>query len=111
MLYGVVEPNEKELTASASGVGMLVQVGGAENEILASLIVGKAVEGAENQHYVRVPAEDAVYVVEIDSSVFATEFDKWIKGDILNVRTLTSSSWDSAITPSSAPIEAMDWQL
>jgi hypothetical protein len=86
-LYGVIEPNEEELTVSASGVGTLVQVGGAENEILASLIVGKEVEGAENQHYVRVPTEDAVYVVQIDSNAFSTDLEKWIKGEILNVRS------------------------
>ncbi len=84
--YGVVEPNEEDLTVSASGVGMQVSVGGAGNEVLASLIVGKKVEGMENQHYVRVPTEDAVYVVEIDSEVFSTDLAKWIKGEILNVR-------------------------
>lgn len=88
VLYGVVEPNEQELTVSASGVGMLVQVGGADNEILASLIVGKPVEGFESQHYVRVPTEDAVYVVEINSDVFSTDLEKWIQGEILNVRSL-----------------------
>lgn len=87
-LYGVVEPNEQELTASASGVGMLVQVGGAENQILASLIVGKPVTGTEDQHYVRVPAEDAIYVVQIKKDAFSTNFEKWIKGDILNVRSM-----------------------
>ena len=87
-LYGVVEPNEQELTASASGVGMLVQVGGPENQILASLIVGKPVTGTEDQYYVRVPAEDAVYVVQIKKDAFSTNFEKWIKGDILNVRSM-----------------------
>ncbi len=87
-LYGVVEPNEQELTASASGVGMLVQVGGPDNQILASLIVGKPVTGTEDQHYVRVPAEDAVYVVQIKKDAFSTNFEKWIKGDILNVRSM-----------------------
>jgi hypothetical protein len=88
VLYGVVEPNEQELTVSASGVGMLVQVGGADNEILASLIVGKPVEGVDGQHYVRVPTEDAVYVVEINANAFTTDLEKWIKGDILNVRSM-----------------------
>ncbi|HAC90219.1 MAG TPA: hypothetical protein DCF63_06235 [Planctomycetaceae bacterium] len=87
-LYGVVEPNEQELTASASGVGMLVQVGGPDNQILASLIVGKPVTGTEDQHYVRVPAEDAVYVVQIKKDAFSTNFEKWIKGDILNMRSM-----------------------
>ncbi|MBX3422037.1 MAG: DUF4340 domain-containing protein [Pirellulaceae bacterium] len=85
VLYGVVEPNEQELTASASGVGILVQVGGADSQILASLIIGKEVQGSKGQHYVRVPSEDAVYIVEISTDAFSTEFSKWIKGDILNV--------------------------
>lgn len=86
-LYGVVEPNEQELTVSASGVGILVNVGGADNKVLASLIIGKKVEGTENQHYVRVPSEDAVYEVEIGTDAFVTDLEKWIKGDILNVRS------------------------
>lgn len=84
--FGVVEPNEEELTVSASGVGLHVQVGGSEDRVLASLIIGKKVEDRENQHYVRVPTEDAVYVVEIDKDVFSTDLAKWIKGEILNIR-------------------------
>jgi len=88
VLYGVVEPNEQELTVSASGVGILVKVGGVDNKVLASLIIGKKVEGTENQHFVRVPSEDAVYEVEIGTDAFSTDLEKWIKGDILNVRSL-----------------------
>lgn len=86
-LYGVVEPNEQDLTVSASGVGTMVQVGGSDNQILASLIVGKKVDGSDNQHFVRVPTEDAVYEVEISTDGFTTDLEKWIKGDILNVRS------------------------
>lgn len=87
-LYGVVEPKEDELDVSASGVGMLLRVGGPKGELLAELIVGKPVKDAEDQHYVRVRAEDAVYVVQLKTDAYSTQFDKWIKPEILNVRSM-----------------------
>jgi hypothetical protein len=86
-LYGVVEPKD-DMNVSASGVGTLIQVGGSKNEILASLVVGKEVDGVKGQYYVRVPSEDAVYVVEFKKDVYSTQFDKWIKGEILSVRSM-----------------------
>jgi Domain of unknown function (DUF4340) len=85
-LYGVVEPKTDQLSISSTGVGMLVRVGGNTNDVLADLVIGKPVKGAENQHYVRRPAEDAVYIVEIKADTYSTNFDKWIKGEILSVR-------------------------
>ena len=86
-LYGVVNPDDEELSVSESGVGMLVEVKGDDDKVLASLIVGKEVEQAQGQRYVRVPTEDAVYVVEIDTTPFSTDFKKWIKGELLGVRS------------------------
>jgi Domain of unknown function (DUF4340) len=88
VLYGVVEPKEDELDVSASGVGMLLRVGGPKGEVLAELIVGKQVQGATDQRYVRIRAEDAVYVVELKTDPYSTQLDKWIKGEILNVRSM-----------------------
>lgn len=86
-LYGVVEPSEK-LEAGVTGVGMLVSVGDASGKAMASLIVGKQVDKAqENLHYVRIPNQDPIYTVEIDPAVFDTDFKKWIKPDLLQVKS------------------------
>ncbi len=85
-LYGVVNPDDKDLSVAESGVGMLVRVKDDKDQVLASLIIGKEVDQAEGQRYVRVPTEDAVYVVELDTKPFTTDFKKWIKGQLLDVR-------------------------
>ncbi|MCA9129319.1 MAG: DUF4340 domain-containing protein [Planctomycetales bacterium] len=91
-LYGVVDPDQEDLSVSESGVGMLVRVQDAEDQVLASLIVGKEVEQAENQRYVRVKSEDPVYVVELDTTPFTTEFKKWIDDKLLDVRSFDITS-------------------
>ncbi len=85
-MYGVIEPKEDQLDVSTTGVGTLLRVGGPNGDVLASLIIGKAVEGATDQRYVRVPTEDAVYIVEMKTDAYSTQFDAWIKGEILTVR-------------------------
>lgn len=86
-LYGVVNPDNESLSVGESGVGMLVRVKGEANDILAELVIGKEVGGAEGQRYVRVPTEDATYIVEIKTDPFTTEFQKWIKKELLEVRS------------------------
>jgi hypothetical protein len=85
-LYGVVNPDDEDLNVAETGVGMLVRVKDDKDQILASLIIGKEVPQTEGQRYVRVPTEDAVYVVELDTTPFTTDFKKWIKGKLLDVR-------------------------
>ena len=87
-LYGVVEPSEK-LEAGITGVGMMVNVADSTGKAMASLIIGKKQDGTqENLHYVRIPNQDPVYTVEIDTSVFNTDFKKWIKPDLLTVKSV-----------------------
>ena len=101
-LYGVVNPDNESLSVGESGVGMLVRVKGEANEILAELVIGKEVGGAEGQRYVRVPTEDATYIVEIKTDPFTTEFQKWIKKELLEVRSFDIAALelrDYAILP------------
>ncbi|GAB5401991.1 MAG: DUF4340 domain-containing protein [Aureliella sp.] len=91
-LYGVVNPDDEDLSVTESGVGMLVSVKDAEDKVLASLIIGKEVEDVENQRYVRVPTEDAVYKVELDTAPFTTDFDKWINSKLLDIRSFDISN-------------------
>lgn len=86
-LYGVVEPDEEKLAAGTKGVGMKVQLKGDSDQILANLIIGKEVEQAEGQRYVRKPTEDAVYKVELSTDAFKTNFRDWIEAELLGVRS------------------------
>lgn len=85
-LYGVVNPDDDSMSVGESGVGMLVRVKSDSNQVLAELVIGKEVDGAQGQRYVRVPTEDATYVVELDTTPFTTDFQKWINQQLLEVR-------------------------
>ncbi len=85
-LYGVIEPTDK-LEAGVTGVGTLVSVADASGKAMASLVIGKKDKNNEQLHYVRIPNQDPVYSVEIDTSAFTTDFKKWIKPDLLNVKS------------------------
>ncbi|RMF37305.1 MAG: DUF4340 domain-containing protein [Planctomycetota bacterium] len=85
-LYGVVSPEDSSLAAGSSGIGMLVRLKDATGKVLAALIIGKEVEGTVGQRYVRIPTEDVVYTVEIDTRAFTTDFRDWIDDQLLDVR-------------------------
>ena len=59
-----------------------------EGKTLASLIVGKQVGEQGNQHYVRYPDKDAVYIVDIDPSKVSTKFEDWIERNLLGMNTM-----------------------
>jgi hypothetical protein len=90
-VLGVVEPNQSTLTVGDQGVGTLVAVQDAKGNDLMRLIVGKAVEGGENQHFVRKPSEEVVYVAKIDLTKLPTDFEKWIEKDLLKLNPLDVS--------------------
>ncbi len=101
-LYGVINPDSDDLSVGESGVGMLLRVKGDANQVLAELVVGKEVDGVQGQRYVRVPTEDATYVVELDTAPFTTEFPKWINQKLLEIRSFDIASVglrDYAILP------------
>ncbi|GIW98179.1 MAG: hypothetical protein KatS3mg111_1512 [Pirellulaceae bacterium] len=85
-LFGVISPEDSSLAAGTSGVGMLVRLKDETDKVLAALIIGKQVEGAPQQRYVRIPTEDVVYTVEIDTHAFTTDFRDWIDERLLDVR-------------------------
>ena len=101
-MYGVLNPDDKDLKVGESGVGMLVRVKDATDKVIADLIIGKADKQNENQRFVRVPSQDAVYVAEFSTAPFTTEFRKWIKGELLGVKSFDITSImlrDYAILP------------
>jgi hypothetical protein len=87
-VFGVIEPDKQKLDASQEGVGLLVAVKDSKGKELAKLIIGKRVKGAEEQHFVRKPAQPQVYVVKIDPEKFPTDFEKWIERNLLKINTL-----------------------
>ena len=91
-LYGVINPDDDKMSVGESGVGMLVRVKGEANQVLAELVIGKPVDSAEGQHYVRVPTEDATYVVELNTAPFTIDFKKWINQQLLEVRSFDIST-------------------
>lgn len=83
--YGVVEPSDK-LEAGVTGVGILVSIADATGSNLASLIIGKPEKDNDQLRYVRIPNQDPIYTVEIDTTAFNTDFKKWIKPELLNIK-------------------------
>ena len=86
--FGVVEPDKETLQASQEGVGLLVSVRSGKGKNLARLIVGKQVKGQDDQYFVRVPDQNAVFVAKIDPQKFPTDFESWIERDLLRLNAL-----------------------
>ena len=94
--YGVVDPTSDNILI-AEAVGTKITLGGADNETLVNLIIGK--EAARRQssdlmgedearlRYVRVANQAPIYVIDIDLSQFTTNFDQWIENNLLNIST------------------------
>ncbi|HEY7817446.1 MAG TPA: DUF4340 domain-containing protein, partial [Vicinamibacteria bacterium] len=80
---GVIDPLDETAT-SLKGRGKRVTIKGANDEVLADLIVGKEIEGREGYHFVRVPDQKRVYAAKIDSDI-STKFEDWIEEDLLQV--------------------------
>ena len=82
-LFGVVEPNKQNADKGGEGVGMLVQMKDEKGNMLADVIIGKEID--KKKRYVRVPSEDVIYVVELDTAPLSTDFKQWIEPDLLKL--------------------------
>ncbi len=82
-LFGVVEPNKQNTDKGGEGVGMLVQMRDEKGDVLADIIIGKEIE--KQKRYVRVPSEDVIYVVKLDTAPLSTDFKQWIEPDLLKL--------------------------
>ncbi|MDR3234782.1 MAG: DUF4340 domain-containing protein [Planctomycetaceae bacterium] len=94
-MYGVIDPADN----AGDSAGMKIALGAANNEQLVNLIIGKKVtskadgtapdeSAGKELHYVRVPGQQPVYVMEIDPSRFPADFDRWIEKNLLDISTL-----------------------
>ena len=86
--FGVVDPDPATVKSSDTGVGTRITLKNKEGKTLASLIIGKQVADQGNQHYVRYPDKDAVYIVDIDPSKVSTKFEDWIERNLLGMNTM-----------------------
>ncbi|MDR1494337.1 MAG: DUF4340 domain-containing protein [Planctomycetaceae bacterium] len=101
-MYGVVDPSSKNIV-SGSGVGTKATFIGENNKILASLIIGKNVEGSNGQKsYVRTPEQNTVYVMALNADNLSTKFDDWIEKNLLkldsfNLKTIRMNDYSTDI--------------
>ena len=83
--FGVLDPESKSLGVG-DGVGVKVKFTGENRRILAALLIGKEVENTGGrQSYVRVPGQNAVYVMAINKNNLSTKFDDWVEKNLLDI--------------------------
>lgn len=81
-LYGVLDP--KDPAAGLEGRGTLVLFEDRSGNEVASLIIGKEIEGKEDQRYVRIPGKKRTYIANLPT-LPSTRFENWIEKDLLDV--------------------------
>ena len=81
----VIEPDIDELSTATEGVGTLVRVWDDSNSELAGLIIGDEVPGQEGLRYTRLPGNNVIYVVRLDTTKLKTDFTDWIDTDLLDL--------------------------
>jgi hypothetical protein len=88
-LFGVLEPTTQR-EQGGDGVGMLVQMRDAKNNMLVDIIIGK--ETDDKKRFLRAPNEDVIYVADLNTQPLSTDFKQWIESDLLK---LSSNDIDS----------------
>jgi len=85
---GVIDPGTSNLDSKAEGVGTRVTITDSNDSALADMIIGKAVQDADGQYYVRNADQDVVYVVNLDPDKLSTKFEDWIEDDLLKLSSM-----------------------
>ncbi|RMF57985.1 MAG: DUF4340 domain-containing protein, partial [Calditrichaeota bacterium] len=83
-LCGVLDPLD-ETNPNLEGRGKRIIIRGANDQVLADLIVGKKVPEKEGFYFVRLPDQKRVYAVKMDLNI-STNFSDWIDTDLLRVK-------------------------
>jgi hypothetical protein len=81
--FGVIDPLD-ETNPAVTGRGRRVTMRGANEQVLADFIVGKALEERDGFRFVRLPEQKRVYVAKMDIDI-STKFEDWIERDLLQV--------------------------
>ena len=83
--FGVVDPSGVDAAGSLSSLGKKLVLSDRNRKPIGSLIVGQAVKGTTNKHYVRIPGKPTVYTIEFDDSILSTDFARWTSPNLLGL--------------------------
>jgi hypothetical protein len=81
---GVLDPLDETLPTT-KGRGTRITVKGRNEKVLADIIIGKAVDGRPNLHYVRLPGGKRTYISRAENLNISTRFADWIERNLLQV--------------------------
>ena len=82
--FGVLDPSKAQ--AGDKGVGKMISLKNSSGSNLAQLIIGRAVDGLGNVHYVRKPGENNVFTAELQNvNDVTTKFVDWVEKDFLDL--------------------------
>lgn len=84
---GVLDPLDTTLP-TLNGRGTRLIVRGAQDQVLADVIIGNPVEKSPGYRYVRQPGQRRVYTSNIGDLKVSTAFGDWIDRDLLQVEPL-----------------------
>lgn len=105
--YGVVNPKQDSLAVDeVEGVGQRITLSKDDDSALADYIIGKKVEGSDDQYYVRHPEEEEVYITKLDIDL-STKFTDWIETKLFefsNGEVLRLTSNDYSFNEATAQI-------
>ena len=78
--YGVVDPDEYQNTPNRSALGKKIVLEDRNGKSLASLIVGARLKDDPSglKHFVRIPGQPSVYVIDFNSLALSTDFRSWV---------------------------------
>jgi hypothetical protein len=87
--YGVVDPNDYQNSTNRSGLGTKIILENRNGQELASLIVGKPLKDDPKglKHFVRIPGQPNVYVIDFDRFALSTDFRSWVNSNLFRLRT------------------------
>ncbi len=91
--FSVVDPVEYASSTNRSSLGTKIVLEDRNKRELASLIVGSSLRNESSQqqlkHFVRIPGQPNVYVVEINPGVLSTDFTRWVNANLLGLSNQT----------------------
>lgn len=84
--YGVVDPGNFA-SSIRSSLGTKIVLEGRQKKELGSLIIGAPVKSQAQvqQHFVRIPSQPHVYVIDFDSRILTTDVENWIDPNLLQL--------------------------
>lgn len=84
--YGVIDPSKAK--PGDTGVGIRVKIEKADGSKIAEFVIGKQDQKQTENRYVRLPGQDVVYLVPLDTGKLSTRFEDWIEDDLLKFNAL-----------------------